>query len=465
MDRFRVSVTPAATTTINTTTAAAAAVSVEKPYHAKRPHRKSRTGCRNCKTRKVKCDEGRPACRACVARRESCVYLVVVPKGSRAAVASSAVVAPQVVREPLFIPSGHDMVDMRLLWFYTAATYSCFSTGQMKERSVDDILKVNIPQLAFGHRFLMDCVLGLAAMHANFLGLRHMGVSRSRELLYRARAFEAYRKAVGAADPATFPALVACSLLLCGLATHVFRGEDARQLAILDWIVLWRGINSILDGTPPHRLRRIGIGPLVYRPSVDLDASARHVPSLLLHMVASTGPEDPEFALVEPYYLALKYLGSLYRELANGFSQVLLLRVSTYFTFVPKEFVDAARARRPRALVIIAHYLVFTKIRVQTCWWMDGISELEIPSICAYLGPEWADLLRVPQAALELSDATDLARLLLDDPSWESPVDMPEYPLMVPHESERAVRAAARVEELADDAQDYDECAVRPLHC
>src|SRR4051812_8100193 len=46
----------------------------EKPYHTKRPHRKSRAGCRNCKTRKVKCDEARPSCRACTLRKEHCSY-------------------------------------------------------------------------------------------------------------------------------------------------------------------------------------------------------------------------------------------------------------------------------------------------------------------------------------------------------------------------------------------------------
>ncbi|KAM6507177.1 hypothetical protein FALCPG4_018559 [Fusarium falciforme] len=40
----------------------------------RRPHRKSRTGCAECRRRRVKCDEEKPACKACVGRDHPCVY-------------------------------------------------------------------------------------------------------------------------------------------------------------------------------------------------------------------------------------------------------------------------------------------------------------------------------------------------------------------------------------------------------
>lgn len=153
----------------------------EKPYHYKRPHRKSRAGCRNCKKRKVKCDEGRPTCRLCTVRKETCVYMTVAKRASPTA--SSAASSPSkesgsdlarvetrpgtVSQQPLFIPSGRIELDMRLLWFYTTATYSSFSTGSLRERSVDVALKVNVVQHAFANPFLMDCILGLSAMRTS----------------------------------------------------------------------------------------------------------------------------------------------------------------------------------------------------------------------------------------------------------------------------------------------------------
>ncbi|KAK4207067.1 hypothetical protein QBC37DRAFT_456610 [Rhypophila decipiens] len=48
-----------------------------------RSHRKVKTGCRTCKVRKVKCDEGRPACARCIAGGRVCEGYGVWGGGSR----------------------------------------------------------------------------------------------------------------------------------------------------------------------------------------------------------------------------------------------------------------------------------------------------------------------------------------------------------------------------------------------
>jgi hypothetical protein len=342
----------------------------------------------------------------------------------------------------MFIPSGRHEIDMRLLWFYTTATYASFSTGQLKERSVDVVLKVNVVQYAFTNPFLMNCILGLTAMHINHLGIKNMGISRSQEMQYRAKAFETYRQAVEAADPATYPALIATSLLLCGLSSHVFRGEDAKPFSIMDWITLWRGIGVIIDVTRVPATFRTGMAALVFRPAVDLDASSRRLPSDLLFMVASIKGDDPDFPLVQTYYKTLQFLGSLYLELRNGFSEKLFLRVVTFFTYLPEPFVEAAKEKRPRALVILAHYLAFTRFKGESCWWWDGIAEQEITSIYNLLGPEWDGLLRLPMASLLVENNRALVRLLLDDPSWDEPTKMEAETLTSETERVLAIRAA-----------------------
>ncbi|KAL2264406.1 hypothetical protein VTK26DRAFT_3293 [Humicola hyalothermophila] len=337
---------------------------------------------------------------------------------------------------------------MRLLWFYSTATYASFSTGKLKERNVDVILKVNVVRHAFDNPFLMNCLLGLTAMHINHLELRDLGVSTAREISYRVKALEGYRKAVEAAEPATYPALIACSLLLCGLSTHIFRGDEARPLAILDWMVIYRGMSAIIKVTKLPLLSRSGMAALLFRPRVDLVASARAVPGYLLFMVASMKEGDPEFPLAETYYTVLKYLGSLYLDLSHGYSVMFLLRIVTFLTFLPDKFIEAARERRPRALVILAHYLVFAMFRTKNCWWLDGISQHEIPSICHFLGPDWEHLLRVPMTSLLLPTGRHVARLLLDDPSWDPRGNMMEgrYPPF--REQEAALVAAMEAQEL-----------------
>ena len=325
------------------------------------------------------------------------------------------------VSEPMFLPGDADVVDMRLLWLYTTTTHLSFSPNSGKMRVIDDILKVKIVQYAFQSPFLMDCILGLSALH-----LQHISdgssveVPRAKSLAYRARAFQGYRRAIEGGRREDFPALLACSLLLCALSSDALRDDSTKPFYIIDWMVVWRGIGLIIEMITPAAMFESGLEPLFFRPRIDLNASALHIPPNLLFMVSSIGEDDPEYQYVEVYYETLKYLGSLYKELVEGFGPLFDLRVIVWFTFLPKDFVELAKKLRPRALVIIAHYLVFTKV-LEHPWWMHGISDRELQNIWRFLGEEWYTVLRAPVGAIGLSDRTALAKLLLDNHSWEPP--------------------------------------------
>ena len=406
----------------------------DKPYHSKRPHRKSRAGCKNCKARKVKCDEIRPRCRACRLRREDCVYAVSPPSSVKSpsteasSLAVSAIASPAsqfaaldtgsppLVDEPLFIPPQSDRLDMKLLWFYTTTGFNSFSIEAGHSPHIDDILKVKIPQHAFANPFLMNSLLGLSALQLQ--GVEH-DVPPERAIAYRARAFEGYRSAIEEAKPETYPALLASSLLLTALASQTFREDDCRPLYIIDWMIVWRGIGLIVSLITPQALHDSGMAMLFARPPVDLDASALQIPNNLLFMLSTIEKADPDYTEVDVYYDTLKYLGSLYLELQNGFSPILDLRVITWFTFLPKGFVELARQRRPRALVIIAHYLAFVKL-CQQLWWLRGISDREVRGISRYLGEEYYPILRIPRNAVYIEDRLELAQLILDNNTWET---------------------------------------------
>jgi hypothetical protein len=419
----------------------------QKPYHSKRPHRKSRQGCRACKTRKVKCDEARPKCRNCMLRREDCVYAP-TPPGSVRSPATDATSMPTsvdaspdlplipfddsildfdfggpeepgnwnlVVNEPLFSPVERDATDMKLLWFFTAKGYDAFSVQAGRDPDVDNILKVKIPQHAFAQPFLMDCLLALSALE---LGKTDPTIPAGRAIAYRARAFEGYRTAIEAARPDTFPALLACSLLLCCLSSQTFREPDSKELYIIDWMIVWRGIGLIVTIITPQSLYESGLAPLFYRPPIDLNTSSSNIPNNLLFMVSSIPQTDIDYEDKEAYYETLKYLGSLYLELQNGWSPILALRIITWFTFLPKRFIEVAQERRSRALVILAHYLCFIKF-CESVWWLAGIANREIRGIRRFLGEEWDSLLAVPRSALYVDDPWTLGKLLMENLAWD----------------------------------------------
>lgn len=185
----------------------------------------------------IKCDEGRPTCRACFLRKETCVYVDVPPAKSapvpvahakkRSSTSSKARRRPttntdsaestpdglcSVVSEPLFRPSGFaDETDMRMLWSYTAEAYKSFAVVGTYTMNVGNVLKVRLVEHAFQSPFPMQAIMGLAALQ-----LRHLnkGVPTARYLAYHSQAYAGYRAAIERADPHDFPALLACSLLM-----------------------------------------------------------------------------------------------------------------------------------------------------------------------------------------------------------------------------------------------------------
>lgn len=403
-------------------------------YQPKRPHTKSRTGCKACKARRVKCDEVRPSCRRCTNRKTPCVYSYPLPATKTSPPPGISGLLDFLAKEPLLPASSErDVVDMKLLWLFTSSVCgSQFAATGPRLKRINDILKVQIPQHAFECPFLMDCVLGISALQLQIMG--RCDVEESRGVRYRARAFEGYRRAIADPEPGTSQAaLVACSLFMTVLSSHVFRDEGPGiELYIVDWMVVWRGINVMVCTVSPRGLCKLGLADLFFRPEVDLNAGAFHVPEMLLAMVGSIQVGDNEYADEKTYYDTLKHLGSLYAGLSkDGLGTMMDLRITTWFTLIPGEFVELARQRRPRALVILAYYSVFLKM-VRDLWWTTGIGDRGIRDILDYLAHEpWSGLLSLPRSALSLNRGPDIARLLLDDPEWQQPTpNAPDTPTM-----------------------------------
>ncbi|KAH8677507.1 hypothetical protein BX600DRAFT_506541 [Xylariales sp. PMI_506] len=414
-----------------------------RPYHSKRPHKKSRAGCKQCKARKVKCDEARPACRACTLRQENCVYPTTGPThvsltkpsrahssaGSRSS-RSSPVHTPSsgsdgsesssamVLAGPVFRPQPMtDMTDMKMLWFYTTETWNSFNIEGGNSPKMDQVLRVRVVEHAFASPFLMECLMGLSALQLKRL---NQEVPHSKAVSYRARAFEGYRSAIEAARPEDFPALLACSLFMCALSTEMFRDPDSPPLFIIEWMIVWRGIGLIVDMISPQAIAESGLAVLFYRPPINLDKSAKHVPNNLLFMISSIKPGDSDYEHQQLYYEALRYLGSLYMELQQGFSPLLDLRVITFFTFMPRAFIPLAKEHRPRALIIIAHYCAFTKI-CRGPWWILGIGSRQIREICESVGDDWTHHLNVPRKVMNMTDRIEIAKSILENDHWTAP--------------------------------------------
>lgn len=346
-----------------------------------------------------------------------------------------------VIKEPLYRPSPTvDELDMKLLWFYTTTAYTSFTVKGDDSRPIEDVMKTTLVRYAFEAPFLMHSIFALSGLH-----LQHLdgSVESGRALTYTTRAFEGYRRAIEEAKPETFPALVANSLLLTALSSQAFRDPNTPDLYIIDWMIVWRGIRLILGLISKGSLFESGLGALFYRPTIDLDEAAGAIPSQLLFMISSIPADDPDYEHVPIYYTSLKYLGSLYLGLrTTGHGPILNLRTITWLTFIPSPFVDLCRLKRPRALVILAHYGAFLKM-ISDVWWIDGVGQRTMNDVCNNLGPEWYPFLTAPLMAAHEDDRLPVARILLEDPSWESPA--------TPQDKLDAINEGIKAGALVDD--------------
>lgn len=217
-----------------------------------------------------------------------------------------------VVSEPLFLPEqAADIVDMKMLWFYTAYSFQSFSINAGRMPEVDHALKVKIVEHAFRSPFLMDTLKALSALQLRSL---NQPVPAHKVIAYQANAFQGYRNAIETADPKDFPALLGCSLLTIALSSQTFRDPNGKRLFIIDWMFMWRGIGLIIDLISRKAVVESGLAPILYRPPMDTEKSAPYIPNNLLFMVTSIKDGDADYEYQKDYYELLRCLGSLYSK-------------------------------------------------------------------------------------------------------------------------------------------------------
>ncbi|KAI9158433.1 Sterol uptake control protein 2 [Paramyrothecium foliicola] len=107
----------------------------------RRGHTKSRRGCYNCKRRRIKCQESRPACGHCVKTGLKCEYPAL----------------PQITHQPHHQIPLFSLQDMR---FFQHFLTQCIPHHPLKQ---EDIWTHEIPCIAHNHEFLMHAILGYAA--------------------------------------------------------------------------------------------------------------------------------------------------------------------------------------------------------------------------------------------------------------------------------------------------------------
>ncbi|KAJ3524567.1 hypothetical protein NM208_g12008 [Fusarium decemcellulare] len=130
-----------ARSTSNTSTELVTRPPTQKQRLERRGHTKSRRGCYNCKRRRIKCQETRPACGHCTKTGLKCEYPAL----------------PQITHQPHHQIPLFSLQDMR---FFQHFLTQCYPHHPLKQ---EDVWTHEIPCIAHNHEYLMHAILGFSA--------------------------------------------------------------------------------------------------------------------------------------------------------------------------------------------------------------------------------------------------------------------------------------------------------------
>jgi hypothetical protein len=294
------------------------------------------------------------------------------------------------------------------MYYWSTFTYNSIGVGE----HMHNILRFTLPELAFKSGFLMSGMLGIASLHRQRL-LPDAGDTQKQTDLYRFKALSSFRKAVAAVGPDSpnYEAALVMSVLLVVLCSQDYNPEDG-ELTIVRWVVLYRGLSAIIMLRSYSGFVDTSVFP-VFKRQITESTSIPVVPTALMSMLATVYPLDRDYAELVHYCKILDAIGMLYASLReDGLSANLSIRVVSWLSYGSDPFAKLARENRPRALVILAHYLVFIKL-VKGIWWIEGIADREIKAISKIVGPKFAPYMEVPLQAAEMTNLEDIATLML----------------------------------------------------
>ncbi|KAL5612780.1 hypothetical protein BROUX41_004135 [Berkeleyomyces rouxiae] len=378
--------TATATTAANSNSAAAAAASLGV---SRRTHPKSRTGCRTCKIRKIKCDEERPSCRNCIKHGVNCPYTTpsssaTTPSGTLSATASPIPIPSHLPHGLGSLHGDHELnlVDLELLHNFTTSTYATLSS----DPGVRDVWRINVVRFGVQCEYVMRSILAVSALHI----AHHKPQKRD---FYFSRALAYHQMASRAATPLMSNLATSSEgweyLYLFSTLTIFFSLGSTKHADVLHseafppWIYLLNGSKSLIHLVWLRIEEYEGpLAPLFShgKRRWEMYHDREHMPPLqkeiaeLEQRVIST--------VADPVVRAI-YVNTIH-DLARNMNIFKSLEVpyapdiTDAFVWVFADldpFLIQLRAQTQESIAIMAHFGVMMRV-IENHWWLEGWSFL-----------------------------------------------------------------------------------------
>ncbi|KIX06667.1 uncharacterized protein Z518_04643 [Rhinocladiella mackenziei CBS 650.93] len=395
-------------------------------FHARKSHKKSRTGCKTCKQRRIKCDENKDGgCLKCQSHGLDCDYNrdqlsikgnLILPRGEEHGLLSSgsndssagALVKINHMRSltplrpglnPIF-PCTDELPDRMTPIFQTLHHFDTVTYCSMGSDMGQQIIRYSMYNIVLEKPYLMHAINGISAAHlCHLLPAAQHPIQHKQNKLADAyhwqKALRLFRNEIASgANKQNMDALLSTIMLIC---VHQFMLADPmpdpsksfvyapseKRDEYMKWLTIQHGFQALW----------LELGETLWESiwsPVLRDSDLKPVAPLFLDV-----PEgDEEHALFlelcevtketsreeNPFYTPLEYLLflRLLRPSMNIFNKLI-----TFVGVIDDRFYNLLRIREKRALIILAHWLARMSEIQQ--WWISGRSRTECIAIITFL--------------------------------------------------------------------------------
>lgn len=288
----------------------------------------------------------------------------------------------------------------------------------------NDLWTKTVPPMALRYDNILYAIMSHSATHLLRKEPRNHNLFRARQA-YLVAAMRVQRRMV---DTLTLDSADAVCLASLIMLVQSFAMLDERVVDTytppMDWLrlgkgsgaVIWTSVEAILKTGEESKSVMLTIANSQPRMGFDesyFDASNRESLAAILAQDLPSGDDWDDPDTRDAYEKTLSYVGSLQLSMRRGEPIYVLCRRLQGFTMVmPARFVDFVDERRPRALVILAHFFAAVS-KISTIsggvWWLGGedgkesIATREVRGIRSIMPQAWMAHMIWPVEAAGLS--------------------------------------------------------------
>jgi hypothetical protein len=389
----------------------------------KRGHFKSRTGCVECKKRRVKvelhrssfgpllshlpsqCDESPKGCNACYKRRATCSLISSTPPPPYA--------SPQ--PSPIVPNSSVNVLDLELLHNYSTKT--CLSMEGHAE--LQEFYRTRFITEALKSDFVLHCLLGLSSFH---LVQQHQELlqaapkeqkpmirSKIDQYLFAAQVHHSagistFRHTLTTISKENCHSLFAAASLIVMTSfakscegVRCFTDSQTPSLEeVTRWLILLRGVKSVLTET--WEWVRVGpMAPIVARRGLEdfgrnIAAMDSHAAAFLDRLSAAFS-EHSESDVGQICKSEIEELRRVWRGLSNGCDYAAAF---IWVVGLDSKFMALLETKCSEALLVLGAYCVLLHIKLNWRWWMRGWPRNMLRAIEVLIEERWKSWLQWP---------------------------------------------------------------------